>query len=373
MANSTPQGGDNTNPWSAWNPFHDNYTTPRQRLDFDVDREFDNFADFRGTTYRVVSDAFGPQSRQRVYNACAPILVSVSKFGGNKDEDPEKFLSDFNAFMELQGIDGTRIQDSKLFIASFSLHLKGPAFVWYQNLPYDPYHLSWTALRTKFHEKFVAMNLHNASLYAETTAFNALTLSKDTLEEFHCKLLQKGKRLHKTELDLLTKFIDGLPTQLQFFVRAGRPQSLDDALQSAKIGEAVGYRTPGSELVSVNAVQSVTNRTIDNSDIQRQIETLSNKVDTLVNLKSPTPKVPPKTKQERTCFLCSGKGHFKSVCNWAGYKDSVPNTQCQICGQDGHGASDCVVVTGSRNTNQPTPGNVKGSGVEGRSRPQVSQ
>ena len=28
------------------------------------------------------------------------------------------------------------------------------------------------------HDKFVAMNLHNASLYAETTAFNALTLSK---------------------------------------------------------------------------------------------------------------------------------------------------------------------------------------------------
>ena len=38
------------------------------------------------------------------------------------------------------------------------------------------------------------MNWHNASLYAETTAFNALTLGKDTLEEFHCKLLQKGMR-----------------------------------------------------------------------------------------------------------------------------------------------------------------------------------
>ena len=81
----------------------------------------------------------------------------------------------------------------------FSLHLKGPAFVCYLNLPYDPYHLSWTALRTKFHDKFVAINLHNASLYAETTAFNAQTLSKDTLEEFHCKLLQKWNRLHKTE------------------------------------------------------------------------------------------------------------------------------------------------------------------------------
>ena len=43
---------------------------------------------------------------------------------GNKDEDPEKYLSNFNAFMELQCIDGTRIKDSKLFISSFLLQFK---------------------------------------------------------------------------------------------------------------------------------------------------------------------------------------------------------------------------------------------------------
>ena len=88
-------------------------------------------------------------------------------------------------------------------IASVLLHLKGSAFVWYKNLPEDPFHISWIALKGKFQEHYVSMNPStNISLYAESAAFSNLQLGSQTLDDFHCEIVQKGHRLRKTPLDI---------------------------------------------------------------------------------------------------------------------------------------------------------------------------
>ena len=89
--------------------------------------------------------------------------------------------------------------------------------------------------------------LSSPSLIAESVAFDNLRLSQSqAIEDFHASVMDKGRKLRKSEADMLNKFISGLPSQLAFFVRAGRVESLRDALQSAKIGEAHGYRVQSS-------------------------------------------------------------------------------------------------------------------------------
>ena len=202
--------------------------------------------------------------------------------------------------MQLQGIDGTHISDSAKLLASFSLHLKGPAFMWVHNLTTDPYHLSWTALAEKFQEHFVSMNLQtNSSIYAESVAFDNLSLGTKTLDKFHCIVVQKGKKLHKTNLDTMSKFIDGLPKSLQYFVRAGRPNWID-ALQSAKMGKAVGYREDVAP-PSINAVKTPT-VTSDNSKLEIQIQALTSAVhQQSMQKEHATTKTEPTT---FTCYLC---------------------------------------------------------------------
>ena len=54
--------------------------------------------------------------------------------------------------------------------------------------------------------------------------------------------MEKGRRVNKSQQEIVLKFIEGLPPQLAFFVRAGNPEDIKAALTAAKLGEAYGYR-----------------------------------------------------------------------------------------------------------------------------------
>jgi len=62
------------------------------------------------------------------------------------------------------------------------------------------------------------------------------------LEDFHNKLMEKGKIIQKTDFDVCQKFISCLPDKLEFFVRVRNPSTALDALQAAKMGDGYGYR-----------------------------------------------------------------------------------------------------------------------------------
>lgn len=95
---------------------------------------------------------------------------------------------------------------------------------------------------------------------------------------------------------MIHRFIEGLPDQLAFFIRASNVQSLRDALHMAKMNTAASNPKPR--------------------------QTVS---------------------EQRSCYKCEGAGHLKSKCNWTGQGQKSMKTQCQLCYQLGDSAKYCRV------------------------------
>ena len=77
-------------------------------------------------------------------------------------------------------------------------------------------------------------------LLVETEQFNSLRiLPAQQIEDYFGKIIEKGKKNNKSDQEILLKFIQGLPAQLAFFARSGKPSDVHAALTSAKMGE--GY------------------------------------------------------------------------------------------------------------------------------------
>ena len=81
---------------------------------------------------------------------------------------------------------------------------------------------TWEHLHAAFKDRYVAINEHNQpALIAKGELFNNLGLSPgQALEEYHSIVIEKGVQSQKPERQQLLKFIEGLPEQLAFFVRA---------------------------------------------------------------------------------------------------------------------------------------------------------
>ncbi|CAC5358751.1 unnamed protein product [Mytilus coruscus] len=146
-------------------------------------------------------------------------------------------------------------------LAAFHLHLKGPALTWYNSLS-DESKSDWKSVRILFKEKYVNSCGHRANALMHSEIFQNLTLSSgQSVEDFYCQIYEKGKLLAKPEHEMLSKFISGLPEQMSFFVRAGMPQDMQNALASTKMAEAYGYKRHDE---SVNAVGFFKNKSRDN-------------------------------------------------------------------------------------------------------------
>ena len=77
----------------------------------------------------------------------------------------------------------------------------------------------------------------------ETDQFtNLKLLLHQQIEDCYSQILGKGKKLSRSVQELLLKFIQELPAQLAFYVRAGNPSGINAAMTSSKMGEAYGYR-----------------------------------------------------------------------------------------------------------------------------------
>ena len=125
-------------------------------------------------------------------------------------EDASKFMKEFDSYLTLSSID----EESPRAIAAFHLHLSGPALIWFNNLAVKD---SWKTVKAAFMNEYCNV-VNNLSLIAESVAFDNLKLgSTQAIEDFHSVVLDKGRRLHKSDTDMTNKFIAGLPSQLAFF------------------------------------------------------------------------------------------------------------------------------------------------------------
>ena len=153
-----------------------------------------------------------------------PDRRTISQFSGFMHEDSENFLSEFESYLTLAAIEITFPRA----VAACHLFLNGPALIWLNSLSVKD---SWSTVKAAFIQEYCNI-LSSPSLIAESVAFDNLRLSQSQAIE--------------GEADMFNRFISGLPSQLAFFVRADRVESLRDALQSANIGEAQGYRVQAS-------------------------------------------------------------------------------------------------------------------------------
>ncbi|CAC5369811.1 unnamed protein product [Mytilus coruscus] len=100
-------------------------------------------------------------------------------------------------------------------------------------------------------------------------------------EDFYCNLVEKAQVLSKPEHEVLSKFINGLPDKMTFFVRAGNPTTLQAALTSSKMAEACGNRTEG---IVTKAIKTEAKSRPDPTtksemdDLKDQIKTLTSMV-----------------------------------------------------------------------------------------------
>ena len=137
------------------------------------------------------------------------------------------------------------VNDPVRMMSAFSLYLSGPVYTLLQWLSgKEKSCWCWSAMKMAFTTYNINPNpKYNAVLYAEAQTFIDLELSSSMkIEDYYGQVLKKGKRLGKSPLDLMSKFIGGLPTKLCFFVQPGRPKDIEEAMQRARVGNACGYR-----------------------------------------------------------------------------------------------------------------------------------
>ena len=267
--------------------------------------------------------------------------VTLTKFSGYTHEDGAKFLNEFISYCTFNSI-----FDDARKVAAFHLHLTGPALIWFNSLKSTDKQ-AWLSVHQHYVKQYANLDVFDPALVAEAEIFENLTLlPHQQIEDFHSNVLEKGTKLGKSQRDLISRFVNGLPGQLAFFVRARNISTLKDALTSAKLGEAYGYR--GETVVSAVKRRPKPEATVPDdsyASLEKKIAELTERLSTMETHKQDSHTVKHLDRQRDTsaitCYKCSGSGHVERRCNWTGYGTSNPTKKCQICDQFGHIGKQC--------------------------------
>lgn len=132
-----------------------------------------------------------------------PDRRTIQQFSGFMHEDAENFLAEFESYLTLASIETT----SPRAVAVFHLFLKGPALIWFNNLIFKD---TWSAVKGAFVLEYCNIIGSPALI---SVAFDNLRLSQSqAIEDFHASIMDKGRKLHKSEADMLTNLSVGAIT-----------------------------------------------------------------------------------------------------------------------------------------------------------------
>jgi hypothetical protein len=212
------------------------------------------------------------------------------------------------------------------------------------------------------------MDAQNPALIAETELFQRMKLAPgQPIETYASLVLEKGAMLQKQQGEMLSRFEDGLPDMLAFFVRAAQPQDVQAALIQAKRGEAHGYRVhpPIVTAAAAGAKMAIpfapppTQQTTEVQELKNELRQLTKTVEGLAMAvqSGPQPRNDSTTwrpqnggnrgrggqnsQSDVQCYQCNSYGHVKRACNWIADGNPRPDLKCQLCFQSGHGAQKC--------------------------------
>lgn len=330
-----------------------------------------------------------------------PFTMDISKcrkFSGLAYENAAKFMQEFQSYVNLYSLAGdpdNHIDDKR--VPLFHLLLHGPAQTWFNtNKLHDQ---KWEVVQQAFQDEYTKLSASSPALLLEVQNFVNMTLSPhEPLEDFYARLIERGQRVGKSDVEILSKFISALPEKLQFFVSAGQPMDSHSALTAAQMGSLYGFRSGDASVSHVIPVSSSTggtptsvshvapvSSTSTNADLNSIVEKLNTVVDKmanthLVNLETHerygrSPDITTSRVRERapdrtspynragfiTCHRCGGKGHKQFECLWNGQGIPSPDVICQLCCQDGHTALTCGQLNyqaPARNSRHNSPGHV---------------
>ena len=140
-------------------------------------------------------------------------------------------------------------------------------------------------------------------------------------------------------------FVDALNEgEMEWFVRQGKPSSLDKALQLALEFEAFQLgrqRRHGSKSI----VRSQNEFVEPNPGCSRELANYSAIVDDIIGRMAqlfanpPTQSVPPQ--RERSCYECGAVGHLRPDCPNRKQRPGRSQLRCEHCGIPGHVIADC--------------------------------
>lgn len=264
----------------------------------------------------------------------------IDTFSGLSSEiSPENFLDIFHSYSTVQNFE-TDIQK----VAAFHLHLRGEALAWFNALESKT---SWSTVKDAFTRRFINANPLNApDMVSAMHSFQTICLCPgQALSDYYILICEKAKALQKTDAETILRFVDGLPSELKFFVRAGSPKSLEEAFTAARNGEVYGYRSPQS----CGHVPSSRP-----ASLETRVDALSQQVTELTQLLNSqsfgSPRFPngsqrspaSTSQRDRTvCGRCRCPGHTSSECNLATNGRPRPDLRCFKCGQFSHGSKFC--------------------------------
>jgi hypothetical protein len=284
-------------------------------------------------------------------------LGTCRNFFGYPHENGETFLNEFESFSTLHELDYE--DDESRRLAAFHLHMKGSALTWYNGLQTNA-ETKWNDVKTLFIDKYVRVGWQHPSVLIENEIFHNLSLKPgQNIEDVYCLLIEKGQLLSKPEHEIMAQFIKVLPEKLAFYIRASKPNDTTEALTIAKTGEAYNYSEHDTTIAAATVTKSQSD---DLADMKLQINQLTDVVKGLTfqcknrpnENQGPVPKESPNFQQPRctgTCFKCNATGHARRNCNWNGEGRPSTQSQCQLCSQFGHFATQCHSLKNVKKTN----------------------
>ena len=214
--------------------------------------------------------------------------------------------------------------------------LDDPAKAWYHTLPNE------TKENIKALQEAFASRFDNISGMRQVfvSNFNSRRLQAcESLDDYLLDISKLGKRLNRSQQDILDAFIFGLPDSVKPLVLQHDPQTVDDALKHAKLcfschssplSPSSANAHPDSRLVSV--VESLVEKVAQLG--KAQIQTVSQRRDRSRSRGDSSGTGRQFNTSRAECYRCGNTNHRSHQCYHI-------NSRCNACQSMGHIARAC--------------------------------